>query len=164
MCSRQDIKVVGSEAGPYLGVDDFVPKMDEIAINTYNWTGAPKFNNELPTWRPDANSPTQAPIIPPIPMANMVGGTSIHYGTQSWRFRADDFTVRSDTVAKYGEDALPAGSTTVDWPVTYDDLEPYYDKVEYAIGVSGEAGINPFESRARGRSPYPPCAKWAMAS
>ena len=45
------IKVVGLEAGPYLTVEDFVPKMDEIAMSVYNWTGEPKFNKELPTWR-----------------------------------------------------------------------------------------------------------------
>ncbi len=158
------IKVVGLEAGPRLDTNDFVPKMDEIAGNVYSWTGGAKFNKELPTWRPDAASPVQAPIIPPIPMANMVGGTSIHYGTQSWRFRADDFTVRSDTIAKYGEDALPAGSSTVDWPIGYDDLEPYYDKVEYAIGVSGEGGVNPFESARARAYPLPPLRKMGYAT
>ena len=55
------IKVVGLEAGPRLDVTDFVPKMDEIAASINHWTGGPKFNHEIPTWRPDANSPTQAP-------------------------------------------------------------------------------------------------------
>jgi gluconate 2-dehydrogenase alpha chain len=36
--------------------------------------------------------------------------------------------------------AIPEGSTLEDWPVSYQELEPYYDKVEYAIGVSGKAG------------------------
>ena len=36
--------------------------------------------------------------------------------------------------------AIPAGSTLTDWPITYEDLEPYYDKVEYLFGVSGKAG------------------------
>ncbi len=104
------------------------------------------------------------PVIPPIPMANMVGGTSIHYGTQSWRFRADDFTIRTDTIAKYGEEALPPGSTTVDWPLTYDELEPYYDQVEYAIGVSGEGGVNPFESPRSRAFPLPPLRKMGYAT
>lgn len=150
------IKVVGLEAGPRLDVSDFVPKMDEVAGGIYGWTGGWKFNHEIPTWRPDAASPTQAPPIPAIPMANMVGGTSVHYGTQSWRFRADDFTVRTDTIARYGDEALPPGSTTVDWPITYDDLEPYYDRVEYAIGVSGQGGANPFESPRARDFPLPP--------
>jgi gluconate 2-dehydrogenase alpha chain len=159
------LNVVGLEAGPRLDHDDFLANDDEISGTILNWTGEPKFNQELPTWRPDANSPTAPPPVPPVKMANMVGGTSIHYGTQSWRFRADDFTVRTDTIEKYGEDALPAGSTTVDWPVTYDELEPYYDAVEYQIGVSGQAGNiqgemieggNPFESPRQRDFPMPP--------
>jgi len=97
-------------------------------------------------------------------MANMVGGTSVHYGTQSWRFRADDFQVRTTTVAKYGEEAIPAGSTLADWSVTYDDLEPYYDKVEYLIGVSGKGGANPFESARARDYPLPPLREMEYAA
>ena len=35
---------------------------------------------------------------------------------------------------------LPTGTTVEDWPFAYDELEPYYDKVEYTVGVSGQAG------------------------
>jgi gluconate 2-dehydrogenase alpha chain len=150
------IKVVALEAGPRLDVDDFLANDDEISGSVRHWDGEPKYNKELPTWRPDAKSPTTAPLIPPVPMGNMVGGTSVHYGTQNWRFRADDFTVHSSTVAKYGEQAIPKGSTLADWPVTYDDLEPYYDKVEYLIGVSGKGGANPFESPRSRDFPLPP--------
>ena len=163
--AKAGIDVVGLEAGPRLDVADFLARDDEIAGSIRGWTGEPKYNKELPTWRPDANSPTAPPPVPPVRMANMVGGTSVHYGTQSWRFRADDFTVRSDTVAKYGERALPPGSTTADWPLGYADLEPYYDQVEYLIGVSGKAGNlngrqvpggNPFESPRAREFPLPP--------
>ena len=77
-------------------------------------------------------------------MANCVGGTTVHWGAQSWRFREDDFTIRSSTIAKYGATALPKGAVVRDWPLTYSDLEPYYDKVEYLVGVSGKGGANPF--------------------
>lgn len=163
--TQAGINVVGFEAGPRLDVGDFLANDDEISGAIRNWTGEPKFNKELPTWRPDARSATAAPPVPPVPMANMVGGTSVHYGTQSWRLRADDFTVRTDTIEKYGQEALPEGSTTADWPVTYDELEPYYDQVEYLIGVSGQAGNingtlvaggNPFESSRQRDYPLPP--------
>ena len=129
------------------------------------WTGEPKYNHELPTWRPNASSPTMPPPIPPVSMANMVGGTSVHYGAQSWRFRADDFATRSSTIARYGEEVIPATSTLTDWPITYDELEPYYDQMEYLIGVSGQAGNingtkidggNPFESPRSREFPMPP--------
>jgi gluconate 2-dehydrogenase alpha chain len=150
------VKVVAIEAGPRLSNEDFLANDDEISGSVRHWTGEPKYNKELPTWRPDAKSPTAPPPVPPVPMANMVGGTSIHYGTQSWRFRADDLQVRTTTVSKYGEKAIPAGSTLADWPLTYDDLEPFYDKVEYLIGVSGKGGSNPFESTRQRDYPLPP--------
>jgi gluconate 2-dehydrogenase alpha chain len=154
--AQAGVKVVAIEAGPRLSNKDFLANDDEISGSVRHWTGEPKYNKELPTWRPDAKSPTAAPLVPPVPMANMVGGTSVHYGTQSWRFRADDFQVRSTTVSKYGEKAIPAGSTLADWPVTYNDLEPSYDKVEYLIGVSGKGGSNPFESTRQRDYPLPP--------
>ena len=48
------------------------------------------------------------------------------------------------------------GASLVDWPITYQDLEPFYDKVEWALGVSGQAGANKYEApRSRGY-PCPP--------
>ena len=98
-------------------------------------------------------------------MMNGVGGTSLHYWGQSWRLTQWDFKVRSETIRRYGASAIPAGSTVEDWPLSYEDIEPYYDKVEYAIGVSGKAGnirgtIDPagniFESPRQREYPMPP--------
>jgi len=161
------IKVVGLEAGPYLTNKDIIKHYDEQDMG---WDGASKAAKEIPTWRPDAKSPTAPPAIPgsSMVMANMVGGTTNHYGTQNWRLRADDFQARSDTIEKYGEKALPDGSTLADWPLTYDELEPYYDQVDYLIGVSGKAGNikgklveggNPFESPRSREFPLPPVQK-----
>lgn len=161
--ARAGLNVVGLEAGPRLSTKDFVPHLDEIANGVRNWMGEFKFNKEMPTVRPD----TKTAAVPGsgTRMMNAVGGTSIHYGTQSWRFRADDFKVHSETVAKYGAGAIPPGATTTDWPLGYDDLEPYYDQVEYLIGVSGKAGNiagvtqdggNPFESARAREYPLPP--------
>ncbi len=44
-------------------------------------------------------------------------------------FQSLDFQVRSRTIARYGISAMPAGSTVEDWPLTYADLEPFYDIV-----------------------------------
>src|SRR6185503_5229694 len=48
--------------------------------------------------------------------------------------------VVSETTRRYGGSRIPAGSTVEDWPLGYEDLEPYYDRVEYELGVSGNAG------------------------
>jgi choline dehydrogenase-like flavoprotein len=77
------------------------------------------------------------------------GGTRVWQG-MAWRFLPEDFAMAS----RYG---VPAGSTLTDWPITYEDLEPYYDRVEWEIGVSG-ASSGPLTDRfARTRGyPMPP--------
>jgi gluconate 2-dehydrogenase alpha chain len=73
-------------------------------------------------------------------MMNGVGGTTMHYMAQAWRLNPWDFKVVSEVTRRYGRSRIPAGSTVEDWPFTYEDLEPYYDKAEYALGISGKAG------------------------
>lgn len=154
--TKAGLQVVGLEAGPRLGIEEFLAHYDELeGYGFKNWTGEPKANQEVPTWRTSAKEPTQAPPFA-IKMMNAVGGTSIHYTTQSWRFREDDFKIRSTTIDRYGERALPAGSAVADWPLGYDDLEPYYDQVEYLIGVAGAGGANPFEAPRQRDYPMPP--------
>ena len=66
------------------------------------------------------------PIAPS--MYNAVGGSTIHWGGHFPRFHPQDFKVRSvDGVAD-------------DWPLTYGELEPYYDLNDRMMGVSGLAG------------------------
>ena len=65
------------------------------------------------------------------------GGTSIQYYANSWRFHPWDFRARSESIKRYGPKSIPRGCTIEDWPLTYDELEPYYDTVEYEIGVAG---------------------------
>jgi gluconate 2-dehydrogenase alpha chain len=64
----------------------------------------------------------------------------MHYWAQSWRLNPWDFNVVTETRNRYGVDRIPSGSTVEDWPFGYDELEPYYEKVEYTVGVSGLAG------------------------
>ncbi len=56
-----------------------------------------------------------------------VGGSTLHYTAYTPRAQADDFALHTE----FGQG--------VDWPLTYADLEPYYDEVEQVIGVSGPA-------------------------
>ena len=71
-------------------------------------------------------------------MMNGVGGSTIHYPAHAWRLHPADFRMRSNTIERYGQEALPAGSTVADWPLSYEELEPYYARVERTIGVSGK--------------------------
>jgi choline dehydrogenase-like flavoprotein len=51
---------------------------------------------------------------------------------------------------------VPEGSTLSDWPISYADLEPYYEKAEYEIGVSGDVTPDPFHGPRRRPLPMPP--------
>jgi gluconate 2-dehydrogenase alpha chain len=135
--AQAGLSVVGLEAGTWLTQRDFAP--DEIRFNIRNWPMAvQKANQEVPTFRATAASPTMR--AGSHPMMNAVGGTALHYWAQSWRLNPWDFRVVSETTRRYGASRIPKGSTVEDWPFGYDELEPYYDKVEYEIGVSGKAG------------------------
>jgi len=69
-----------------------------------------------------------------------VGGTGNHWGALHWRFHPDDFHLRTNLGQRYGAKTIPATMTIQDWPVSYDELEPYYDRFDKICGVSGNAG------------------------
>ena len=132
------LNVVGLEAGTRLGPRDFAP--DELRNNFRGWPhAAQKCNREVPVHRPNASAPDN-PRAPLHVMMNGVGGTTLHYWAQSWRLNPWDFKVVSETRRRYGAARVPSGSTVEDWPFGLEELEPYYDKVERAVGVSGQAG------------------------
>jgi choline dehydrogenase-like flavoprotein len=81
--------------------------------------------------------------------AACVGGGTLSYGAMAWRFLEKDFRMKST----YG--ALD-GSTLEDWPISYDDLEPFYEKAEWEIGVSGDDSGNIFKGPRRKPLPMPP--------
>ncbi len=70
-------------------------------------------------------------------VAACVGSGTVSYGAMAWRFMEEDFTMKS----VYGH---VEGSTLEDWPITYADLEPCYEKAEWEIGVAGDDSENPF--------------------
>jgi len=67
--------------------------------------------------------------------AQTVGGTSVHFSGNFWRFRELDFRERSLL-------GPIAGTNFADWPISYQELEPYYTRVDWEIGVSGAPGPN----------------------
>jgi gluconate 2-dehydrogenase alpha chain len=94
-----------------------------------------------------------------------VGGAAVHWNGQTWRFLPSDFVTRSHYESKYGRNFIPADLTVQDWGVTYDELEPFYDRFEYLAGIGGQAGNlrgeikpggNPFEGPRARDYPNPP--------
>jgi choline dehydrogenase-like flavoprotein len=83
--------------------------------------------------------------------AACVGSGTVSYGAMAWRFMPEDFLMKSI----YGH---VEGSTLEDWPITYDDLEPFYEQAEWEIGVAGADPQNPFIPERMKPLPMPPFA------
>ena len=137
-------KVVVLEQGPYLTEKDFVH--DEIKVLQEDLlTNHPKLQPNTFRKTPEDKAKQQRALV----YGRLVGGTSVHFTANFWRFHEIDFIERS----KVG--AIP-GANLADWPITYADLEPYYTKVEWEIGVSGLAGASPFDPPRSKPYPMPP--------
>lgn len=74
-------------------------------------------------------------------MLRIVGGTTWHWGGACWRFLPNDFKMKS----LYGVGR--------DWPISYDDLAPFYYEAELELGVSGS---DTDDYSGHGGAPYPP--------
>ena len=151
--TQAGLRVVAVEAGPRRRRDEMT--LDEIRNEIDHWLCAPKSAGEVPTFRADTGTPAvQSPY--PTLMVNAAGGSALHYPGTSPRLFPWNFCARTRTLERYGEAAIPPDSTLVDWPLGYGELEPYYALVEHAIGISGEAGSNPFEGPRSRAYPMPP--------
>jgi gluconate 2-dehydrogenase alpha chain len=69
-----------------------------------------------------------------------LGGSMVHWNGQTYRFQASDFQMATHVRERYGRNFLDPNLTVQDWGVTYEDLEPHYDRFEYLLGTSGKAG------------------------
>jgi gluconate 2-dehydrogenase alpha chain len=94
-----------------------------------------------------------------------LGGSAVHWNGQSFRFMDYDFKMRSLTVQRYGKNFIPPEVIVQDWGVDSAELEPYADRFEYLLGVSGKAGNikgqkipggNVFEDSRSREYPTPP--------
>ncbi len=145
--AQAGLDVLVLEQGPRFTAADF--KHDEFA----HW-----FNNELlnspdespQTFRSTAqHEATRVRDFPSLWYARMVGGSSNHFTANFWRFHEVDFRERSLL-------GSIDGTTFADWPIDYAELEPYYTKVEWEVGVSGLAGASPYDPPRSKPYPMPP--------
>ncbi len=145
--SQAGFSVVVFEQGPRLGPADF--KHDELQYWFNNGlTNKPSENPQ--TFRQDATAnATLTGDTPALIYARIVGGSSVHFTANFWRFHEIDFHERSVL------GAIP-GTGFADWPISYADLEPYYTKVDWEVGVCGLAGASPFDPPRSKPYPMPP--------
>ena len=168
--AKAGLKVVGLERGRYRGQEEFtLPGIhDELKYNRrlelfedLSRTTITCRNNTGEVARPMRRHG-------PFPWGEGLGGAGFHWAGWTWRHSPWSFKMRTNTIERYGEGAIPADATIQDYPMTYDELEPYYDQFEYAIGLSGKAGNlngeiqaggNPFEGPRSREYPNPPLLK-----
>jgi gluconate 2-dehydrogenase alpha chain len=166
--TRVGMKVVGLERGePRATVPDFQgPAMhDELRYSVRKGLASDN-TKETVTFR---NNVKQVALPMRrwesfVPGAGL-GGAAVHWNGQTFRFQDSDFRERSLTEQRYGKNFIDQDLQVQDWGITAAEIEPYYDRFEYLLGTSGQAGNvrgekiaggNPFEDPRSRPYPTPP--------
>ena len=127
--AEKGFSVVAFDAGPFWRpLDDFAS--DEIEQKKLFWLDQRISGGDDPLELGENNS------------GKGVGGSTVHFTMISLRFRPEWFKARSRL------------GYAVDWPLTFDEIEPYYEEVERALMVAGPV-VYPW-GRRRGPYPYRP--------
>jgi choline dehydrogenase-like flavoprotein len=136
--------VVVLEQGPWRQASQFTH--DELAIEQrHDWLNIA--TEPVQTFRTtEAEAPRRNTGLN-VRYMRGVGGSTVHFAANYWRFRPSEFKERSML------GSIP-GTGVADWPITYEELEPYYAKVDWEIGVSGAPG--PFDPPRSRPYPMPP--------
>ncbi|MDH3588952.1 MAG: GMC family oxidoreductase, partial [Gammaproteobacteria bacterium] len=144
--SRSGFDIVVLEQGPYRKAGDFTH--DELSVFFMNEMMGGIDGEHPQSFRAsETEDASVAGGLPPALYARTVGGSSVHYSGNFWRFHPVDFKEHS----LLGD---LDGTGFADWPIDYDELEPYYTRVDWEIGVSGTPG--PFDPHRSRPYPMPP--------
>lgn len=157
-CAKAGLKVVGLERGKERSTANFMHVHDEYRY-AMRYDLMQDLSKETITFRNHRK-------MRALPMRQMgsfllgegLGGAGTHWNGQTWRFLPYDFEIKSMTEKKYGKNKLSADYQLQDWGITYDELEPYFDKFEKTAGISGEDN-NPFAGKRSSDFPTPPMKK-----
>lgn len=153
--------VVVLEKGPWFTEKDFYK--DEIACCRRRvYVPDKRDEPHVVETREEDGRPWQAQPTPETGWdfwnGNCVGGSSNFMSGFFHRLKPVDFNLRSS----FGP---IEGANVADWPISYDDLEPYYARVEREVGVSGRVVPHPhLEPRSTPDFPYPPTREHPIAS
>ncbi|NAP01385.1 GMC family oxidoreductase, partial [Halomonas sp. MG34] len=133
--TKQGLNVVGLEKGRERETEDYYMVHDELRY-ALRYELMQDLSKDTLTFR--GNEKIRA-----LPMRQYgsfllgdgLGGAGVHWNGQTFRFLPYDFEIRSKTIERYGKNKIPADMTIQDWGITYDELEPYYDKFEKMSGI-----------------------------
>ena len=138
--TRTSLSITVLERGPSRDSAAYANSMDELdyAIRLHMMQD---LSQETVTLRHDSNKRAlplrqHGAFLP----GGGVGGSGEHWNAQCPRFVPDSFELLTKTTEKYGATALPDGHAIQDWGITYDELEPFFDRVDKFLGTSGKAG------------------------
>lgn len=153
-CAKEGLSVVGLERGKGRSIEDYFMIHDELRY-AVRYELMQDVSKETITFR---NHPKQRAL----PMRQMgsfllgegLGGAGVHWNGQTHRFLPYDFEIKTKTLEKYGPEKLKDGIFLQDWGITYDELEPYFDRFEKTLGISGEE--NPYAGKRSNPYPTPP--------
>jgi choline dehydrogenase-like flavoprotein len=153
------LKVLVLEAGVnrFDGLDDPTrqptPRFsnDELKFGYRNFI-TPDPTVEPRTWRAKASDGDRTYVGNVQGLPKTVGGGAVHADLKMPRFMPQDFSLGTTIGSTWN----PKGTNFADWPVDYDQLEPFYSYCEYALGVQGRDGANPFEGPRSKPFPMPP--------
>ncbi|WP_158604424.1 GMC oxidoreductase [Nocardioides mangrovicus] len=151
--AESGLRVLALEAGGSYASTDFLP--DQLLNQRRGALTSGKTAAEMPTVRRDVANVAVRPPFGGLTM-NAVGGTKIHSGNGHLRLPPWQFRSRSNLLERYGEQVLPPEISLADWPVTFDDVVPFYDELELVHGVSGEPGPERFVGPRTQPYPNPP--------
>ena len=135
--------VVVLEQGPWLEQEH--TRHDEFSTQLLYSTWNDYFKHPQHFQKTAEDAPVRSNEFIGLYYGKHVGGSNSHFTGNYWRMHENDFKERS----LFGEHAALA-----DWPISYADLEPYYTKAEWELGVSGEPG--PFDPPRSKPYPLPP--------
>lgn len=151
--SEAGLRVVGLERGPWLKPETHFSGDEIKFINRDYLSPDPALNPR--TVRHDSHSDAEIASFSPVPQ--LVGGGTVHWAGWVPRPMPSDFIQRS----LHGP---IEGTTLVDWPISYDDLEPYLTKIEWEFGCAGLAQANKYEPPRSRDYPMPPLPPTAFAA
>lgn len=143
--STAGFDVVVFEQGPYRKAEDFTHDELSVLIRAELLGGGPEVNGQ--TFRTHDDETAVSGMLAPAHYAQTVGGSSVHFTANFWRLHPVDFKERSML-------GPISGTSFADWPIDYEELEPYYTRVDWEIGVSGAPG--PFDAPRSRPFPMPP--------
>ncbi|MFJ5565106.1 GMC family oxidoreductase [Lysinibacillus xylanilyticus] len=151
-CSKAGLKVVGLERGQKRGTEDYLTIHDEYRY-AIRYDIMQNLSKETVSFRNNRN-------MKALPMRQLgsfllgegLGGSGTHWNGMTYRFLPYDFQIKTLTDKRYGANKLGPDYLIQDWGLTYDELEPYFDKFEKTAGISGD-DKNPFSGKRS--NPYP---------